>query len=144
MSKEHFLPRFSGKNWLDKFRTRHLEIQGIQTRKIDNSRCKDVNKEVVQAVTDLVITHHYPPERIYYMDESGFTIGDSQSSRAFVRIREPSTWKMISGRQEWVSAIECVGHPICQLDWHSSSMPLMSVRYSRSIVLCCPSCFHNI
>jgi hypothetical protein len=42
------------------------------------------------------------------MDESGFAIGDSQSSRALVNIREESSWKVIAGRQEWVTAIECV------------------------------------
>jgi hypothetical protein len=42
------------------------------------------------------------------MDESGFAVGDSQSSRALVNIREDSSWKVINGRQEWITAIECV------------------------------------
>jgi hypothetical protein len=42
------------------------------------------------------------------MDESGFAVGDSQSSRALVNIREDSSWKVINGRQEWITAIECI------------------------------------
>jgi len=42
------------------------------------------------------------------MDESGFAVGTSQSSRALVNIRETSSWKQIGRRQEWITAIECV------------------------------------
>lgn len=42
------------------------------------------------------------------MDESGFAIGVSQSSRALVNARELSRWKVIPGRQEWVTTIECI------------------------------------
>ena len=42
------------------------------------------------------------------MDESGFAVGQSQSSRALVNVREKSSWKVVSGRQEWITAIECI------------------------------------
>ena len=42
------------------------------------------------------------------MDESGFAVGTSQSSRALVNIRDKSSWKVVHGRQEWITAIECV------------------------------------
>jgi hypothetical protein len=42
------------------------------------------------------------------MDESGFAVGTSQSSRALVNIREQSSWKVVNGRQEWITAIECI------------------------------------
>ncbi|KYG41377.1 hypothetical protein M433DRAFT_159111 [Acidomyces richmondensis BFW] len=42
------------------------------------------------------------------MDECGVAIGTSQSSRVLVNVREDSSWKMISGRQEWIAAIECI------------------------------------
>ena len=101
-----------GQKWLDKFKGRHPEIQGVWARKIENARHKAVTREAVtswfKAVTSLVLQHQYPPSRIYNMDESGFAIGDSQSSRALVNVREETSWKVISGRQEWVTAIECV------------------------------------
>jgi hypothetical protein len=101
-----------GVNWLNKFKSRYPEIQSVWARKIENARHKAVTKEAVtswfEAVTSLIVKHQYPPHRIYNMDESGFAIGDSQSSRALVNIREETSWKVIAGRQEWVTAIECV------------------------------------
>jgi hypothetical protein len=101
-----------GKSWLDRFRYRHPEIQGIWTRKIDGVRHKALSLEVVktwfEAVTEVRFQYQHPLDRIYNMDESGFAVGESQSSRALVNIRENSSWKVIAGRQEWITAIECV------------------------------------
>lgn len=41
------------------------------------------------------------------MDESGFALRDSQTTRALVNVRENTSWKVINGRQEWITAIEC-------------------------------------
>ena len=105
-------PRPIGKSWLDRFRTRHPEIKGVWTRKIEGARHKALSLEVVkmwfEAVTELRLEQQYAPDQIYNMDESGFAVGDSQSSRALVNIREDSSWKVINGRQEWITAIECV------------------------------------
>ena len=101
-----------GKGWLDRFRTRHPQIQGIWTRQIEGVRHDAISVAALNtwfdAVTELFLQHQYPAERIYNMDESGFAIGASQSSRALVNIRERSSWKIIKGRQEWITAIECV------------------------------------
>jgi hypothetical protein len=101
-----------GKSWLDRFRTRHPEIKGVWTRKLESARHKALSREVVtlwfEAVTELRVKHQYAPDRIYNMDESGFAVGESQSSRALVNVREESSWKVINGRQEWITAIECV------------------------------------
>lgn len=59
-------------------------------------------------MTGLFLQHQYPLERVYNMDESDFAVGVSQSSRALVNIREASSWKIVAGRQEWITAIECV------------------------------------
>jgi hypothetical protein len=91
-------PRPIGKSWLDRFRAHHPDIQGVWTRKIDGSRHKAMSVETVKtwfdAVTELRLQHKYTPERIYNMDESGFAVGESQSSRALVNIRENSSWKV--------------------------------------------------
>ena len=42
------------------------------------------------------------------MDESGFAVGTSQTSRVLVNVRERSSWKVVHGRQEWITAIECI------------------------------------
>jgi hypothetical protein len=105
-------PRPIGKSWLDRFRAHHPDIQGVWTRKIDGSRHKAMSVETVKtwfdAVTELRLQHKYTPERIYNMDESGFAVGESQSSRALVNIREDSSWKVVPGRQQWITAIDCI------------------------------------
>jgi hypothetical protein len=42
------------------------------------------------------------------MSESGFAIGESQSSRYLVNNRENSSWKVIPGKQQWTIAIEYI------------------------------------
>ncbi len=58
--------------------------------------------------TFIYLQHQYAPDCIYNMDDSGFAVGESQSSRALVNIRDKSSWKVVSGRQEWITAIECI------------------------------------
>ena len=91
----HSYLRPIGKSWLDRFRTRHPEIQGVWTRTIDGVRHKAMSLEGTkmwfEAVTELYLQNQYPPDRIYNMDESGFAVGESQSSRALVNVREKSS-----------------------------------------------------
>jgi hypothetical protein len=101
-----------GYSWLQRFQNRYTELGGIWNRQIEGVRFHAVNYDIAKswfdAVIELVTEHQYPPERIFNMDESGFAVGDSQSSRSLVNVREGSSWKVISGRQEWITAIECV------------------------------------
>jgi len=101
-----------GENWLDRFKNRNPEIAGVWTRQIDTARFVATNRDGVtrwfDAVTELWAQHQYAPDQVYNMDESGFAVGASQSSRALVNIREASSWKQIGSRQEWITAIECV------------------------------------
>jgi hypothetical protein len=101
-----------GEHWIDRFRIRYPNIQGVWTRQIESTRYAAVNTATIttwfNAVTELQIKHYYLPECIYNMDESGFAIGTSQSSRVLVNIREQSSWKVVSSRQEWITAIECI------------------------------------
>jgi hypothetical protein len=101
-----------GENWLKRFKSRMPDIAGIWTRQIDAARFKATNHEGVKrwfdAVTELWVEHQYTPSHVYNMDESGFAVGASESSRALVNIREASSWKQIGSRQEWITAIECV------------------------------------
>lgn len=42
------------------------------------------------------------------MGGSGFAVSTSQMLRALVNVREKSSWKVTHGRQEWITAIECI------------------------------------
>ncbi|KYG41971.1 hypothetical protein M433DRAFT_158436, partial [Acidomyces richmondensis BFW] len=91
------------------------------------------------AVTELQIQHHYLPDCIYNMDESGFAVGTSQSSRLLVNIRDDSSWKVISGRQEWIPAIECVSAigvaipPLVNFKAKTHQLSLDSIRYTSRL-----------
>jgi hypothetical protein len=106
------LTRPIGEHWIDRFRARHTELSSVWSRQIEHARYAAARVDVVQtwfdAVTDLRLAHQYDPSSIYNMDESGFAVGTSQSSRVLVNIRDKVSWKVVSGRQEWVTAIECV------------------------------------
>ena len=101
-----------GKSWLDRFRLRHSEIQGVWSRQLESARHKVMSikaaKTWFEAVEELFLQHQYPPERIFNMDESGFAVGESQTSRVLINVREASKFKVVSGRQEWITAIECI------------------------------------
>jgi hypothetical protein len=101
-----------GEHWIDRFRVRHFDIHTVWARQIEHARHHAMNGNVLRtwfdAVTEVRIAHHYRPECIYNMDESGFAVGASQSSRALVCVHEQSSWKVIAGRQEWIAAIECI------------------------------------
>lgn len=100
-----------GENWLNRFKARNPHIAGVWTRQIDTARFKATNYDGVKkwfdAVTEIWTLNRYALDHVYNMDESGFAVGASQSSRALVNIRESSSWKQISSRQEWITAIEC-------------------------------------
>ena len=42
------------------------------------------------------------------MDESGFGIGEEQATKFLVHLNYTSRQKVIAGKQEWVSDIECI------------------------------------
>jgi len=101
-----------GSDWLLRFRRRHTEIQGVWARRMDGLRHKATNvataKIWFEAVTELHLQHQYPPDRQYNMDKSGFAVGDLQTTRVLVNVRENTSWKVINGRQEWITAIEYI------------------------------------
>lgn len=88
-------PRPIGKSWLDRFRVRHPEIQGVWARKIEGARHKAMNVETVktwfEAVTELYLQHQYDPERVYYMDESGTYAGRLRGAKSLQTVYKGAT-----------------------------------------------------
>jgi hypothetical protein len=99
-----------GKHWSLEFRVRHPDIEGIWTRQIERARYDRVNSDALSkwfdAVRALTDEHRYGPSQICKLDESGFAVGTSQTSRALVNVRDKTSWTKIQGRQEWITAIE--------------------------------------
>lgn len=107
-----FLPSRPGKQWIRGFYTRHSDIKGAWSRQLESSRYNGTRYSIVEAyfssLTELFALNRYAPEDIYNVDESGFAIGESQTSRVLTNIREVASWKRVVGRQEWITAIESI------------------------------------
>jgi hypothetical protein len=41
------------------------------------------------------------------MDETGFAVGNTQSTRIIVDSTQKSNWKVTAGKQEWITVLEC-------------------------------------
>jgi hypothetical protein len=60
------------------------------------------------AVTNLFLENSYPSDAIFNVDETGFTLSTTLPSKVLIRRGDTRAFKKISGRQEWITAIECI------------------------------------
>ncbi|RZL52716.1 MAG: hypothetical protein EOP65_14565 [Sphingomonas sp.] len=101
------------KRWIDRFRKRYPELKTIYSRALDASRFEGVNYPVInaffEALTDLFLENSYPSDAIFNVDETGFALGTTLPSKVLIRGGDTRAFKKISGRQEWITAIECIG-----------------------------------
>ena len=68
---------------------------------------EDLEKWFVE-LERVITEHHILPENIYNMDETGANIGDFQSRQAVVDTTVRFRYQAQPGRQEWVTAVECI------------------------------------
>jgi DNA-binding MarR family transcriptional regulator len=101
-----------GKEWIQRFIQRHIELATITTRQIESARHQEATFEALEHWFTVLQTksqeQNYALCNIYNMDESGFGIGTSQTNRVVVDATMRTHWKVVPGRQEWVSVIECI------------------------------------
>jgi hypothetical protein len=101
------------KRWIDKFRERYPELKTVYSRSLDASRFEGLNYPVVNAyfdaLTDLFLENSYPSDAIFNVDETGFALGTTLPSKVLIKRGDTIAFKKISGRQEWITAIECIG-----------------------------------
>lgn len=102
-----------GKRWLDRFRKRYPELKTVYSRALDANRFEGVNYPVVNAyfdaLTDLFLENPYPSDAIFNVDETGFALGTTLPSKVLIKRGDTTAFKKISGRQEWITVIECIG-----------------------------------
>jgi hypothetical protein len=101
------------KRWIDRFRKRYPELLTIYSRALDTSRFEGVTYPIVNAyfdtLTDLFLENSYPSDAIFNVDETGFALGTTLSSKVLIRRGDTIAFKKISRRQEWITAIEYIG-----------------------------------
>jgi len=101
-----------GKNWVHRFLRRHSELASITPRSIEASRVKDTSPERLtrwfEDLKSAVDEFNIQPKNMYNMDESGFAIGEVEPSRRIVNTKIREYFQAKPGRQEWVTAVECI------------------------------------
>jgi len=101
-----------GKDWVARFMSRHFQLESERRKGIEAARIKDVSPERLQRWFDdllkIITEFNIELENIYNMDESGFAIGDVEASQRIIDATIRQRFQAKPGRQEWVTAIECI------------------------------------
>ncbi len=98
--------------WIARFKKRHPEIQTIFARQLEAARRDGASYENVRRWFDAVATlyeqHHYEPSNVWNFDESGFGVGEEQVMKVLAFLDTAMQERVIAGKQEWVTDIECI------------------------------------
>ena len=101
-----------GHEWLYRFLGRYPTIQSIYARQLEAARFDGASYDKVKAWFDAVATkfqeRSYHNSNIWNMDESGFGVGESQTTKVLVPLDRKQKYKVVAGKQEWVTVIECI------------------------------------
>jgi len=101
-----------GTQWVSRFLRRHPELVSVTPRSIDAVRVKDTSPErLTQWFEDLrqvIEEYDIKQENMYNMDESGFAIGEKEATRCIINAQIRQQYQAKPGRQEWVTAVECI------------------------------------
>jgi hypothetical protein len=65
-------------------------------------------KRWFDAVGAILEKYLYQPEDIWNMDESGFGIGEEQVFKVLVYLDTKQKHRVVGGKQDWVTDIECI------------------------------------
>jgi DDE superfamily endonuclease/Tc5 transposase DNA-binding domain/helix-turn-helix, Psq domain len=101
-----------GHEWLYRFLNRHKDIESIYARQMQAARYNGASyttvKQWFDAVAAQIKEYGYKHANIWNMDESGFGIGESQTTKVLIPFRYNQKSKIIGGKQEWVTTIEAI------------------------------------
>jgi hypothetical protein len=77
-----------GHEWIYRFLKRHPNFKGVYSRQLESARHKEATPEKISAWFDAfraqIEERKYEPCDIYNMDETGFAVGETQSTRIIV------------------------------------------------------------
>jgi hypothetical protein len=98
--------------WIDRFRARHPTLETCFTRPIDALRFEGLEyskvKSYFDGLSEAIQRERYPPSAIFNVDETGFSLGSIRKSVVLLNKRYKKRGKQQAGRQEWITAIECI------------------------------------
>jgi len=98
--------------WIQRFQARHPEVGSVYARQLEHVRKEGATYEHVKrwfdAVGAMLQEHKYNPADMWNMDESGFGIGEEQAMKVLVHLDSTQKHKVVGGKQEWATTIECI------------------------------------
>jgi DDE superfamily endonuclease len=99
--------------WVGRFIMRHLELQSIMAEQIEATRIKETSSRPVLEkwftdVKSIIDEFNIKQKNIYNMDETGCSIGSIKATGVIIDQTANIRYLTYLGRQEWVSAIECI------------------------------------
>ena len=101
-----------GYRWIYRLLERHLQFKGTYSRQLESAWHIEATPEKISAWFDAfkarIEEQKYEPCNIYNMDETGFAVRETQSTRIIVGSTMKSNWKIIAGKQEWITVLECI------------------------------------
>ncbi|EDN97448.1 hypothetical protein SS1G_11973 [Sclerotinia sclerotiorum 1980 UF-70] len=101
-----------GHEWIYRFQKRHPELKTYYSYQLESNRTKETTPENIQAWFDTfriyLIKRKYELDDMYNIDETGFGIGNTQSTCIIVDSTQKSNWKVTAGKQEWITVFEYV------------------------------------
>ena len=101
-----------GHEWLYRFLNRYPILKGTYSRQLESLRHQEATYEKISQWFGVFRTRfdeqNYELENIYNIDETGFAVRTTQLTRIIVDSTQKSSWKITLGKQEWITAIECV------------------------------------
>ena len=65
-------------------------------------------KSYFNGLSEAIQRERYPPSAIFNIDETGFSLGSTRKSVVLLDKRYKKRGKQQAGRQEWITAIECI------------------------------------
>jgi hypothetical protein len=84
----------------------------VYSRALDTSYFEGVTYLIINAyfdaLTNLFLENPYPSDAIFNVDKTGFALGTTLPSKVLIRRGDTIAFKKISGRQEWITVIECI------------------------------------
>ena len=105
---------YLSRSWFTRFKKRNPELVTTFSRRLESSRAAHNNPEHVQSFFQLyqstVAKYNVKPQNVWNMDEKGYMIGVSASSKIVTIIRGRGINRNVnhSGNKELVTTIECV------------------------------------
>ena len=101
-----------GMHWIQKFLSRHEDLQSRFSQPLDKERAAthDVKKLLgwFALVESVIQKYDIQKEDTYNMDEKGNALGNAGKSRIICSKHDLSAYKAQDGSREWASLIECI------------------------------------